>query len=70
VIPFPQDGFVLYQPAMLKAAPEHLAALIKPNQATVIDIVLKRMVREGVYRLTREPTPMDFTKQPPGPPID
>jgi len=70
IIPFPQDGFVLYQPALLKATPEHLAALIKPNQTTIVDIVLKRMVREGVYRLTRERTPMDFTKQPPGPPID
>ncbi len=69
VIPYPQDGFVLYQPATLPATPELLAALVKPNQTTLIDIVLKRFVREGVYRLTRRGTSRDFTKQAPGLPI-
>ncbi|HEX2668412.1 MAG TPA: phospholipase [Gammaproteobacteria bacterium] len=70
VIPFPQSGFVLYQPAMLKTDARHLKDFIKPNQTTLVDIVLKRIVREGVYRLTRKPSPEDFTKQPPGMPID
>ena len=70
VIPFPQDGFVHYQPALLRAETSHLLAMVQPNQTTLIDIVLRRMVREGVYRLTREPTPADFTKQPPGQPVD
>ncbi len=69
IIPFPQEGFVLYQPALLKSEPRHLADFIKPNQTTVIDIVLRRVVREGVYRLTRSPSDQDFTKQPPGPPV-
>ena len=69
VIPYPQDGFVLYQPAVLPADPRHLAALVRPNQTTIVDIVLKRIVREGVYRLTRKPSPKDFTKNPPGQPI-
>jgi len=69
VIPFPQDGFVHYLPAILKTDAKHLAALIKPNQTAIVDIVLKRLVREGVYRLTREPAATDFTKLPPGPPI-
>jgi hypothetical protein len=69
VIPFPQDGFVHYQPALLRAETSHLLSMVQPNQTTIIDIVLKRIVREGVYRLTREPTQADFTKQPPGPPV-
>lgn len=69
VIPFPQDGFVHYQPALLRAETSHLLAMVQPNQTTLIDIVLKRVVREGVYRLTREPSPADFTKQPPGLPV-
>ena len=69
VIPFPQDGFVHYQPAVLRADAAHLVSLVRPNETTVIDIVLRRMVREGVYRLTREPAAADFTKQPPGLPV-
>ena len=69
VIPFPQDGFVHYLPAVLQATPEHLTTLIRPNQTAIVDIVLKRLVREGVYRLTRQATAADFTKLPPGPPI-
>ena len=70
VVPYPQDGFVLYQPAVLASDPRHLTALIRPNQTTVVDVVLKRIVREGVYRLTRRASPQDFTKQPPGQPVD
>ena len=69
VNPYPQDGFVLYQPAMLKADAAHLLDFIRPNQTTIVDVVLRRIVREGVYRLTREASPENFTKQPPGQPV-
>ncbi len=69
VIPYPQDGFVLYQPATLTASAENLKNFIKPNQTTIVDIVMQRIVREGVYRLTQNPSPQDFTKQPPGMPV-
>ena len=69
VIPYPQEGFVLYQPATLLASAENLANFIKPNQTTIVDIVMRRMVRAGMYRLTRDASPEDFTKQPPGMPI-
>jgi hypothetical protein len=69
VVPFPQDGFVLYQPANLIASPANLRNFIKPNQTTIVDIVMRRIVREGVYRLTQNPSPQDFTRQPPGGPI-
>ena len=69
VVPYPQDGFVLYQPASLKATAQNLKNLIKPNQTTMVDIVMRRIIREGVYRLTQNPSPQDFTRQPPGLPI-
>ena len=70
VVPYPQDGFVLYQPAVLKATAGNLKNFIKPNQTTIVDIVMRRIIREGVYRLTQNPSPQDFTRQPPGAPIN
>ncbi|MGA9855406.1 MAG: phospholipase [Gammaproteobacteria bacterium] len=70
VVPYPQDGFVLYQPATLKASVENLINFIKPNQTTIVDIVMQRIVLEGVYRLTRKASPQNFTRQPPGGPIN
>lgn len=69
VVPYPQNGFVLYQPAVLPASQENLVRFIRPNQTTVVDIVLRRIVRQGVYRLTQTASPQDFTQQPPGLPI-
>lgn len=69
VIPYPQDGFVHYLPATLAASAENLVNFIRPNQTTIVDIVMRRIVREGVYRLTRDASPVNFTKQPPGTPI-
>ncbi|MDE2195679.1 MAG: phospholipase [Gammaproteobacteria bacterium] len=70
VVPYPQDGFVLYQPAALAASADNLRNFVRPNQTTVVDIVLKRIVREGVYRLTQDASPENFTRQPPGMPLD
>jgi hypothetical protein len=70
VIPYPQDGFVHYLPCALPASAAQLAAWVRPHETTVVDIVLRRVVREGVFRLTRERTPTDFTKAPPGGPIE
>ena len=69
VNPYPQDGFVMYQPATLTASVKNLANFIKPNQTTIVDIVVRRIVREGVARLSRKASPEDFTKQPAGKPV-
>lgn len=69
VVPYPQDGFVHYLPCALPATAAQLRAWVRPHETTVIDVVLRRVVREGVFRLTRERTPEDFTKAPPGGPI-
>ena len=69
VVPYLQDGFVHYLPCVLPAGTALLGA-IRPYETTLIDIVLRRVVREGVFRLTKEPKPADFTKAPPGGPIE
>jgi hypothetical protein len=69
VVPYPQDGFVHLLPCALHPSAALLDA-IRPHETTVVDIVLRRVVREGVFRLTKDAKAIDFTKAPPGQPID
>jgi hypothetical protein len=69
--PFLASGFAHYLPAELAAAAQTLALVVKPNQTTLVDIVLRRVVREGVFRLARldKRADTDFAKDPPGDPL-
>jgi hypothetical protein len=71
VEPHLTSGLVHFLPAELQAAAEMLEQVVKPNQTTLVDIVLRRVVREGAFRLVtlgqRKDT--DFSKDPPGDPI-
>jgi hypothetical protein len=69
VVPYPQDGFVHYLPCTLDATVANLRNFVRPHETTLVDIVLRRVVREGVFRLTRVQTAEDFTKSPRGGPI-
>jgi hypothetical protein len=69
VVPYPQDGFVHYVPCALKTSVTNLENFVRPYETTIVDVVLRRVVREGVFRLTRDQSPEDFTKAPPGGPI-
>jgi hypothetical protein len=66
IVPFADSGFVHYLPAVLKGTQELLAQLIRPNETTLIDIVMKRIVHEGVFQLTTNRAPEDFRKIPKG----
>ncbi|WP_049620937.1 hypothetical protein [Frateuria defendens] len=48
------------------AAGEDLIALFGPHETTVLDVVLPRKVHEGVFRLTRQLAPEDFSRPQPG----
>jgi len=63
-------GLVHFLPARLKATTKTLRAFVKPNETTMVEIVLQRVVRERVYRLTRERAPRDFKRGPDGPAVD
>ena len=64
----PRDGeaFVEYWTAELHADVHDLLPLIPPNETTIIDIRLTRVVREGVFRLTRQLSPRSFKNPDPG----
>ena len=64
----PRDGeaFVEYWPAEMHADVQDLLPLIPPNETTIIDIRLTRVVREGVFRLTRQLSPRNFKNTDPG----
>jgi len=61
--------FVRYAAAQLSASREHLESVLKPHQTTLVDIVLRRIVGQGVLRLTTDQTLVDFADLDPGPPI-
>lgn len=69
--PHLDSGFVHYLFAELDADAKTLTTVVKPNQTTLVDIVLRRVVREGVLRLVRldQRSDKDFSKEPPGEPI-
>jgi hypothetical protein len=55
------DFFTHYVKAELHAATDTLLPLVRPNATLLIDVVLKRLVRSGMFRLTRDLRPRDFT---------
>ncbi len=69
IIPRPGSGFVHYLPCELHASSKVLRSFLKPNQTTLVDIVLRRVVREAVFRLDRGLKQRSFKGDPPGPPI-
>lgn len=73
ITPRPVDGFVHYREAKLVAHKQNLADFLAPDQTTLLDIELRRVIRRGVFELKNAdrvgPKGEDFTKQPPGEPI-
>lgn len=66
----PRDLAGLVHHAMAATAPsDDLFQIIDPHQTTVLDVVLPRVVHEGVFRLTRSMAPEDFSHPDPGPAI-
>ena len=60
------EKFVEHWPAELSADIADLLDVITPNQTTLIDLRLTRVVREGVFRFTRSLAARDFRKDPQG----
>lgn len=58
--------FVHFVSAELAARTQTLLDYVRPNATLMLDVVLQRVVRSGVFRLTRELRPRDFTGDGPG----
>jgi hypothetical protein len=53
----------------VQASEKVLEALVRPNETTLVKIILRRVVRAGRFLLTNKLDPEDFTKQETGDPI-
>jgi hypothetical protein len=65
--PRPRAGFVHYLPCSIRASAELLERALRENQTTLVEIVLRRVVHEGVFGLDRGPKTASFKKVKPGP---
>jgi hypothetical protein len=68
LLPRQDDRWVEHWLAELAADVGSLLDVIEPNQTTIIDLRLTRIVREGVFRFTTQLAPRSFRKDDPGPP--
>lgn len=60
------DLFVRYVASAVSASRERLDRVIKPNETTLVDITVRRVVGRGTYELTLDRAPRDFRDQAPG----
>jgi hypothetical protein len=66
----PPDLTGLVHHAVARNQPgDDLFDLLAPHQTTVLDVILPRKVHEGVFRLTRNLSPEDFSRPEAGPVI-
>jgi len=69
LLPRQEGKWVEHWAAELAADGGGLMDVIEPNQTTIIDLRLTRIVREGVLRFTTQLAPRSFRKDEPGPAI-
>ena len=69
VEPHRTDGFVHHLEATLNATRPYLRRFVRPNETTLVDIHMRRVVRRGVFELTKEQGAKDFKNQPKGEPL-
>ena len=66
LLPRQDEQLVEHWLAELGADVASLLDLVRPNETTIIDLRLTRVVREGVFRLGRSLAARDFRDDPPG----
>ena len=68
ISPEPSEGFARYVMGSLDARTNFLTKAIKPNQTTLVDIVMRRLVRATAFELNKpDPTrPTSFKDREPG----
>ena len=66
VEPRSREDLVMWFDAEYPAATQDLLPYLRPNETTIVDIVLTRVVREGVFRLRKSLRPRSFKDDPPG----
>lgn len=67
--PRPERGFVHYLPCEISASTGLLEKVQRPNQTTLVDIMLRRDVRRGVFELDQGTQQKSFKNTTPGGPL-
>ena len=63
------DFFVHFLRGLIGGDSKTIAAYLQPNSTLMIDIVMLRVVRQGVFSLTKDTNARDFTNTDPGDPV-
>jgi hypothetical protein len=63
--PHNNSGFAHYKKARIQASEEQLHKILRPNQTTLLEIVMKRVVHEGTFRITQNRGAEEFKDTPP-----
>lgn len=64
--PHNNSGFAHYKKARVNASEQELYKILRPNQTTILEIVMKRVVREGTFRITQNREAEEFKNTGPG----
>jgi hypothetical protein len=68
--PYVNKGFVHFEPCKLDAMAGLLETIIRKDQTILIDVVMKRVVHEGVFQLTDKKIAEEFKDVQPGPALE
>lgn len=68
--PHQQTGLVHFLPCRLQATVRTLNGVVRPNETTLVEIVLQRLVRQRTYELTQDRAAKDFRRGPDGPAVE
>jgi hypothetical protein len=72
VYAYPMTGFVRYLPAVLQADAQQFANFVRPDETTMVDVILRRVVFRGAFlkvESNKGPELGDFRGQEPGEPL-
>lgn len=58
--PHNNSGFAHYKKARINAGDQELEKILRPNQTTLMEIVMKRVVHEGTFRITQNRQDEEF----------
>lgn len=58
--PHNNSGFAHYVRAKINASEEQVKAILRPNQTTLMEVVMKRVVHEGTFRITQNREKEEF----------
>lgn len=64
--PHNNSGFAHYKKGRVNATTQELDKILRPNQTTLLEIVMKRVVHEGTFRITQNRKAEEFKNTDPG----